>query len=293
MKLLGRLIFVILCSAPFLTAAADGSAQPFRRTVDTQDGLKIVCEVRGQGETTLLFLHGWCGDRDYWKHQVDVFAADYRVVALDQAGHGESGKNREEWTVARLGADVESVVRGLGLKRVILVGHSMGGSVSLVAAKKLPGTVIAVIGVETLPNAEFKMHDEITKEIQERFAADFKGSLRSMFAGLLPEKGDPDMLQWLSTKAEAQDQKATLSLMRDLTGLDTRSLLREAKVPIRCLNSAGGYPFFTPTAIDINRQYADYNAVLIEDVGHYPMLEKPVEFNRRFLEILKEFAIKK
>ena len=66
----------------------DGARLTFR----ADDGLEIVGEVRGQGDTALIFLHGWCGDREYWKHEVEVFAADYRVVALDQAGHGESGK---------------------------------------------------------------------------------------------------------------------------------------------------------------------------------------------------------
>jgi uncharacterized protein YdeI (YjbR/CyaY-like superfamily) len=43
-------------------------------------------------------------------------------------------------------------------------------------------------------------------------------------------------------------------------------------------------------AIDINKKYADYDAVLIDDVGHYPMLEKPVEFNEKLREALKEFV---
>jgi pimeloyl-ACP methyl ester carboxylesterase len=121
-------------------------------TFRADDGLEIVGEVRGQGNTALIFLHGWCGDREYWKHQVEVFATDYRVVALDQAGHSESGKGRKAWTADGLAGDVEAVVTALSLKRVILVGHSMGGSVALLAAKRMPGTVIAVIGVDTLQN---------------------------------------------------------------------------------------------------------------------------------------------
>ncbi|HWC19104.1 MAG TPA: alpha/beta hydrolase, partial [Terriglobales bacterium] len=106
---------------------------PVKKSVRAEDGLNLVCEVRGQGDTALVFLHGWGGDRQYWKHQVGVFAADYRVVALDQAGHGESGKGRKAWTADGLAGDVEAVVKALGLKRVILVGHSMGGPVALLA----------------------------------------------------------------------------------------------------------------------------------------------------------------
>src|SRR5262245_56064210 len=77
---------------------ADGDATPIKKIVRADDGLSIVCEARGKGDTALVFLHGWCGDREYWKNQVDVFAPEYRVVALDQAGHGESGKDRTHWS---------------------------------------------------------------------------------------------------------------------------------------------------------------------------------------------------
>src|SRR6201988_345533 len=241
----------------------------------------------------LVFLHGWCGDREYWKHQVEVFAADYRVVALDQAGHGESGKGRKAWTADGLAGDVEAVVKALGLKRVILVGHSMGGSVALLAAKRMPGTVVAVIGVDTLQNADFKLPEEVRKSILDGVEKDFKGTVRATFDGQLPEKADAEVKQWLKTKAEGQDPKMALALMRDLFGLDTRKLLKEAKVPVRCINSAGGYKFFIPTAVETNKKYADFGAVTIDGVGHYPMLEKPDEFNHKLRDVLKEFATRK
>jgi pimeloyl-ACP methyl ester carboxylesterase len=257
------------------------------------DGLEIVGEVRGQGDAALVFLHGWCGDREYWKHQVEVFAADYRVVALDQAGHGESGKRRKAWTADGLAGDVEAVVKALALKRVILVAHSMGGPIALLVAKRMPGTVVAVIGVDTLQNAEFKLSEEVTKPILDGVEKDFKGTLRTMFDGVFPEKADAELKKWLQTKAEGQDPKMALALMRDLFGLDTRKLLKEAKVPVRCINSAGGYKFFTPTAVETNKKYAAFGAVTIAGVGHHLMLEKPDEFNRKLREVLKEFATKK
>ena len=265
----------------------------FKKTFRADDGLEIVGEVRGQGDTALIFLHGWGGDREYWKNQVGVFAADYRVVAIDQAGHGESGKGRKAWTADSLAGDVEAVVKALALKRVILVGHSMGGSVALMAAKRLPGTVIAVIGVDTLQNAEFKLPEEERKQILDGVEKNFKGTVRMTFAGLLPEKADAELKKWLQAKAEGQDPKMALALMRDLFGLDTRKLLKEAKVPVRCINSAGGYKSFTPTVVETNKKYADFGAVTIEGVGHYPMLEKPDEFNRKLRDVLKEFATKK
>src|SRR5260370_23150658 len=105
---------------------SDGPSKPAKKTFRADDGLEIVGEVRGQGDTALVFLHGWCGDREYWKHQVEVFAADDRVVALDQAGHGESGNGRQAWTADGLAGDVEAGVKALCLERVIPLRPSVG-----------------------------------------------------------------------------------------------------------------------------------------------------------------------
>jgi pimeloyl-ACP methyl ester carboxylesterase len=280
----------------FLAAAVSGGepdTRPIKKILRAGDGLGLVGEVRGQGNTALVFLHGSCGDREYWKHQVEVFAAKYRIVAIDQAGHGASGKDRKAWTADALAGDVEAVVKALALQRVILVGHSMGGSVALLAARRMPGTVVAVIGVDTLQNAEFKLPEEVTRSILDGIEKDFTGTVRAMFDELLPEKADAEVKKWLQTKAEGQDPKVALALMRDVFGLDTRKLLTEAKVPVRCINSAGGFKLFTPTATLTNKKYADFGAVTIDGVGHYPMLERPDEFNRKLRDVLAEFATRK
>jgi sigma-B regulation protein RsbQ len=285
-------LFACLLLTP-LASPVEGDAKPTKGTVKADDGLSVVYEVRGKGDTAIVFLHGWCGDREYWKHQVDVFAADYCVVALDQAGHGESGKNRKTWSVESLAGDVEAVAKALGLKKVILVGHSMGGPVALIAAKRMPDQVVAVIGVDILQNAEFKMPEEVTRKFLEGFEKDFKVTMHAGFGGLVPEKVDPDLKKWLVSKAEAQDEKMALGLMRDLSKLDNKVLLKEAKKPVRCINSAGGFQFHIPTDVAINKKYADYDAVTIDAVGHYPMLEKPAEFNQKLRAVLKELASRK
>jgi pimeloyl-ACP methyl ester carboxylesterase len=290
-----RLIGIVTSISLLASAAiaAEPDAVPVKKTVRADDGLNLVCGVRGKGETALVFLHGWCCDREYWKHQADAFAADYRVVTLDQAGHGESGKDRKVWTVDSLAADVGSVVKALGLQRVVLVGHSMGGPVALLAAKRMPGTVVAVVGADTLQNVEYQAPADVRKQFVEAFERDFRGTMRAALAGMVNEKTDAGLKAWLLKRAEAQDQKMAIGLMGDMSGLETKKLLKECGVPVRCINSAGGYQFFAPTAVEVNKKYGDYNAVTIAEVGHYPMLEKPAEFNQKLRDVLKEFATRK
>ena len=82
-------------------------------------------------------------------------------------------------------------------------------------------------------------------------------------------------------------------MMLDPKTVQVKKLLKEAKVPVRCINSAGGYKSFIPTVVETKQKYADFGAVTIEGVGHYPMLEKPDEFNRKLRDVLKGFATKK
>ncbi|MFT3881895.1 MAG: alpha/beta hydrolase [Gemmatales bacterium] len=289
-----RMLLLATCLAflPQSVFAQESETKPAKKTIKAEDGTPIVCEVQGKGDTALVFLHGWCGDHEYWKNQVEAFAPNYRIVAIDQAGHSGSGKDRKEWKISDLARDVETVVKELGLKRVILVGHSMGGPVSLMAAKRMPGTVVAVIGVDTLHNAEYKMPEDTVKQFTQMFETNFSGTVGTMFGSMLNEKVDPSLKKWLGDKAASQDQKMAMGLMRDMLPLDTVTLFKEAKVPVRCINSSGGYQFFRPTDAEINKKYCDFNVVTIADVGHYPMLEKPEEFNKKLGEVLKEFEKK-
>ncbi len=287
---LGTVIIGLLAIMAVKSGAAD-KGKPTIQTVRASDGLSIVCESRGKGDTTLLFLHGWCGDRQWWKNQVDEFARDYRVVAIDQAGHGESGKDRKQWTVDALPGDAVTVVKELGLKRVILIGHSMGGPIALATAKRLPGTVIAVVGVDTLQNAEQKRSDEQMTKILEAFEADFAGMMRKAMQGMLHENVDTNLSEWIISRAEKQDRQMAIALMRDFSRVDLKTLFKEANVPIRCINAApGAFKFGIPTDTAVNKKYADYDAVIIEGAGHFPMLEKPADFNRKLRDILKQLA---
>jgi len=83
--------------------------------------------MRGQGEPTIVFVHCWTCDHSFWDAQVDYFSRQYQVVWLDLAGHGESGSRRQHYTMQAFGEDVAAVINQVGARRVILVGHSMGG----------------------------------------------------------------------------------------------------------------------------------------------------------------------
>src|SRR3954468_21245680 len=129
------------------------AALPADGTVPSADGIPIRYHVEGPAKSpspALVFVHCWSCDRHLWDETAGHFAKRYRVVTLALAGHGESGQGRKDWTIPAFGQDVASVVRALDLKKVILVGHSMGGPVILEAARALPDRVVGLVPVDTL-----------------------------------------------------------------------------------------------------------------------------------------------
>jgi pimeloyl-ACP methyl ester carboxylesterase len=116
----------------------------------SRDGTPISYEVFGSGEPTLVFVHGWCCDARYWRAQVPCFSKAHRVVVLDLAGHGHSGASREKFTMKAFGEDVRAVAEETGSRSLILIGHSMGGSVIAEAALLMPDLVKGIIGIDTL-----------------------------------------------------------------------------------------------------------------------------------------------
>ena len=231
-----------------VVACACVATPPVEGVAVAQDGARIAYDVRGAGEPALVFVHCWAGDRDFWREQLDEFASDYRVVALDLGGHGESDAHASP-SLAVLAGDVTAVVDQLALERFVLIGHSLGGPVSLAAAAALRGRVIGVVGVETMHDVEMDVPRERVEQMLAAFEADYAGSMRGAVRAMLPERTPHELVEWITSRACATDPSATLAIARALVGTDLPALLGGARVPVRGINSAGRPPFIPETSI--------------------------------------------
>jgi len=104
-------------------------------------------EVLGHGEPVLL-LHGWLGSWGLWQETMATLGTRYRTYALDFWGFGDSGKKRDTYAVQDFVSLVDQFMERLGLHQAPLVGHSMGGTVSLAVAIRYPrrASKVVVIG---------------------------------------------------------------------------------------------------------------------------------------------------
>ena len=69
----------------------------------------------GEGEKTLLFIHGWSCDTTFWKSQINYFKKNYRVIAIDLPGHGKSSKPKINYTFDLFSEAVKKVIDDAGV----------------------------------------------------------------------------------------------------------------------------------------------------------------------------------
>lgn len=281
---------------PFVLAGCGDDAPIAEETlvaqlVQASDGVPIVYETHGSGAAAVVFVHCWGCNRQFWTEQIQPIAdAGYRVAAMDLPGHGESGADREDWSIKGLADDLHRVLDRLTEERIVLVGHSMGGPVSLAAAPGLGDRLAGIVCVDTLHNAEFEWPEGMTESLVSRMRRDFREGIELFVPQLFKSDADPDLVAWVVDQAVASDQEAAIGLMQDFSNFDMPDMLSNAGVPVRCINAAPDGDWGMPTAIEINRKYADFDAVLMEGVGHYPQLEQPHAFNEQLLALLNELA---
>ncbi len=285
-------INVMLRSGLLLTTLLAGCAQQKSGpgVVAAPDDVDVAYDVRGHGQPALVFIHCWSCNRNFWKHQLDAFAEDHRVVALDLPGHGRSGANRTEWTIDGLGADVAAVANHLRLKRMILIGHSMGGPVALAAARRMPDRVLGIVAVDTLHDADFAFPQAAAEAWAAQAEADFSGTLDTAVHSMFPKDADRETVQWVIDEARQTDPAAAVALIRDFYRVDLPTSFEAANVPIRAVFAKPWGPGAMQPNIEANRKYADFDAVMMEGVGHYLQLEKPDEFNAHLRRFINELA---
>ena len=263
-------------------------------TAVSADGVQIRYEFRGKGEPTLIFVHGWSCDRSYWREQLPYFAKKHRVVAIDLAGHGESGLNRKAWTLDAFGDDVAAVVTELSLKQVVLIGHSMGGSVILKAAPKIPGQVIGLVAVDQFYNLEEKHTQEELDNFIAPFRVNFPEALSNWVRTIFTPKSDPKLVEWVVADMSAcppdvglgaaTEADGELAFWGNIDNCLTRAL-QKVEAPLVFINSD-----LQPTAEEINKRYPPFsNAKIVRGVGHFVMLEAPAVFNGFLDSTIKEF----
>jgi pimeloyl-ACP methyl ester carboxylesterase len=271
--LLSCLMFLILA---FNTIPAQAE---WPHIVLSKDGTPISYEVFGAGEPTLVFVHGWSCDARYWRAQVPYFSKKHRVVILDLAGHGHSGMKRAKYTMSAFGEDVRAVTEAVGSHSVILIGHSMGGSVIAEAARLMPSRVIGLIGIDTLENIEYPMTREELKKMIAPLENNFLTGSRQFVGEMISLQTDQQLREWILSDISAAPSDVALSAMNEMmtqyiTG-EAVKVFENIRIPVITVNGD-----LWPINYEANRRHMlSYDAIVLKKADHFLMMDRPEEFN--------------
>ncbi len=257
----------------------------------SQDGLKVSYNDQGSGDTALVFVHGWSCDKSYWENQIPAFSDRYRVVTLDYGGHGNSGSNRENFTIASFGNDVVAVVEKLHLDPVILIGHSMGGVVIVDAASKIPDRVLALVGVDTyIQFSDTTFTSAMFKSYTAPFYQDFRGRTKSFVRDMFAANADTTLVNRIAKDMASADSIVAMQAFESMFGFgeEIENKLLEMKIPVYAVNAD-----LWPTNEAYNRNIVpDFSVKYMKGYGHFIMLENTELFNRLLQETIDEMQDK-
>ena len=280
MKSVTKTVLVSFLMVLFVIFGAIRAQAEWPHVVTSKDSTPISYEIYGTGEPTLLFVHGWSCDARYWRAQVPHFANDHKVVTLDLAGHGHSGTTRSKYSMKAFGEDVQAVIEATGSRSVILIGHSMGGSVIAEAARLMPNKVIGLIGIDTLENIEYPLTRKELDQMIAPLKADFREGSRQFAGSMILPGTDPQLREWILSDMSAAPPGLALSAMNEylsryITG-ESAKIFDEIRIPVVTVNTD-----MWPINYEANRRHMfSFDAIVLKEADHFLMMDRAEEFNR-------------
>ncbi|UOE51417.1 alpha/beta hydrolase [Mucilaginibacter sp. SMC90] len=251
-------------------------------------GVNISYTDTGKGDTALLFVHGWCINKTYFSEQVKHFGNKYRVVTMDLPGYGQSGKNRNSWTVNDFAGDVTTVINALNLKNVILIGHSMAGEIIVQAKLNAPQQVIGLIGIDNFKGFDGKPETAKSKADYAAAIAMLKKHFKAMATAyfnqdLFYKTTDTAIRKRILNDVLNADSSIAIASMED-NSFNTTAKLKASKIKLHLINSD-----YTPNdTIGFIKAGIPYQLLQIHATGHFPMIEKPTEFNQLLQQAINQ-----
>jgi len=162
----------------------------------------------------------------------------------------------------------------------------MGGGVIAETARLLPGKVIGIIGVDTLQNVGERSPQSVIDEMVKPFEADFVSATKNFVSAMFPKGADQQLMNWVKEDMSSAPEEIALSAFRNYLGQyvsgEAAIVFKDITVPVVSINAK-----LWPTAPEENRKHIkNYQLFYIEETGHFPMLEKPDEFNTLLQEAI-------
>ena len=248
------------------------------------NGIALHYREAGEGFPIVL-IHGYTGNSRNWALTIPALAGRFHTISVDLRGHGHSAKPllQEDYTVEAMAADVDALIRHLGVSECFLAGHSMGGMIAQYLILSRPEPFRALVLVDTAAERPSGMRMEERARLVE--IARTRG-LEAVFEEQLKVnpladqfRARPDLLekyrqQFLMTSPEAYIHCAAVMAARS-------PLLEELpriKAPTLIICGQNDEPFVQPSH-NMHERITGSELAILPGAGHTPQIETPAQFN--------------
>lgn len=263
--------------------------------VKTPDGVDWFYEISGDGDSHLLFLHGWGVDRRIWRQQIKYFQSSYRVMTVDLPGHGKS--SFADISLEMMAQGLREVMVDSGFSPCHVVGSSLGGLLALKFYELFPSAFLRMTFVGSAPkfsrsedypySLDVPRIRKLAGQVESRYPQIVEVFFRSLFTR---EERAGRRYLWMQKfrnhDLEKPNQNALLEYLDILEKEDLRHVLPRVNVPMQFINGNGD-EICTPDTVKYiqtiapHARYDDFPGC-----GHFPFLTKPYLFNT----VLEDFG---
>jgi pimeloyl-ACP methyl ester carboxylesterase len=258
-------------------------------SITTDQGI-LHYEVVGRGRPVIL-LHGWLGSWGLWRETMEYLQQYYRTYALDFWGFGESDKRRSSYAVQDFVSLVGQFMDQLGIFQAPLVGHSMGGTVSLSCAIRYPELIqkVAIIGSPLvgsslalpLKAAGFRW---IAFILFNRMGI-FRRAMR-IAAPMICK--DPEFPMMMDRDLSRTTLESFLISIATLRKTDLRPYLGDIKIPVMGMFGDRDN-IVNPRQWQILQKYVPHASIRrFPKAGHFIMIDEPLLFRQSLKDFLDQ-----
>jgi 3-oxoadipate enol-lactonase len=243
--------------------------------------LDISFNDSGEG-LPIVLLHGLALDKSIWSPVVAAYSTQARFITPDLRGHGETPVGQADGTLSQVADDLLALLDALGLPKVCLLGHSMGGYIALNFAARYPQRLASLVLLASKIRADAPEKQKERLDDAQKVLHGGVPVFAAALAGRLSR--DPFLADQLRTRMQGNNPAGLSNILVAIANRpDQQALLPELEVPVLAIAGAEDQisaPAFALEAADLA---ARGHKLVIPGVGHMPMLENPLAFGAALL----------
>lgn len=228
----------------------------------------------------VVFLHSLAGNTTHWSTQLDLIRDRRRGVALDFRGHGRSDPAADhDYAIESLAGDVAAAFDALGLERVALVGHSLGGGVALAFAAAHPKRVERLLLVDPIGDGTQLPAAEMESFLAALASPAYAETIGGYWASI--SGPNPAVRERLLGDLEATPRKAVVEAFKAVASFDPKPALARWNGPTLSVVTP-----HNDAAFSLHRIGSGFPHRVVEGTGHWIQLDRPEEFGRTLEEFI-------